>query len=77
MKVVNGYYCQNCTQELAAQKGIDPAKSNDPLVKAGQSVLRTADGASAANSGALQQTVYGVNRPDASKSVGSKLSMYA
>ena len=77
MKVVNGYFCQNCTQELAAQKGVDPAKSTDPLVKAGQSVLRTADGASTAKSGALQQTVYGVNRPNPAQAVGSRLSLYA
>ena len=76
MRVVNGYFCQNCADELLAKKGLDPAKVKQDGATAVQASERGQDGRKLAAGSTPKQTEYGVNQPDPSRDVGARVSLY-
>jgi len=67
MQLVNGYYCRNCADVELAKKNIDPAHPKQEL--SGSEVYVPPGGGPGGE--------LGVNRPEKSGSVGTKLSIRA
>ena len=73
IRVVNGYPCRNCADEARAKRGIDPAHASGPAagLREGQSA------ADNARERPEKAAALGVNQPDPSGSVGTRLNLLA
>ncbi len=73
----NGFLAHGVPPHASGAHPASTARTEDPASKPAPPTVRSHDGRTDAASSATRQTEYGVNRPDAAKPVGGKLSMYA
>jgi len=69
MELVNGYYCRNCAEVELAKKGVDPAHPKTPGSGAGATLSAREKDAT--------KSELGVNRPNPSGDVGTRLNLQA
>ena len=70
MQIVNGYSCQNCTDVLKAQKGIDPTAG--PTAQPGETKAQIQ---AKSLEKPTQPDLTGVNQPLASGAVGTAVNI--
>ena len=70
MRLVNGYYCSNCSEELQAKRGVDPASGPHRAELEEQNERRQ-------KAQPTDGVELGLNRPGPSGDLGSRLNLFA